>query len=212
MTPMSRSVIALGITSITLTIFTICRAQTVTIEGAAQEMLALPICVTNAEGQPVAGAIVIPWALRCSQGHGSWCVEGFGDSLPPTVTTDAEGKATVPYPRFAVTKERIRTTQVTLSVDHPDFAYISSEFIDVPLSDGGPHVTALDRGARVEIVPLQDGKLASLDGLYIEWSDARRSRAAATYAKAEDGVLWIPPMTIGSGKVRLVRLDGAARN
>jgi hypothetical protein len=208
MAPRSQSVVGLAITAFILITFTFGSAQTVANEGATQEMLALPIRVTDAEGKPVAGATVVPWALRCSQGHGLWCVEGFGESLPPTITTDVEGNATVPYPRFAVAKERIRTTQVTLSIDCPDFAYMRYEFIDVPLTADGSHVVKLVVGARVEIVPMQDGKPASLDGLYIGWSDARRSQPATTYAKSADGVLRLPPMTVGSGQVMLVRLDG----
>ena len=37
-----------------------------------QQMLKLPVRVVDADGKPVANAKIIPWALRSSQGHGTW--------------------------------------------------------------------------------------------------------------------------------------------
>jgi hypothetical protein len=96
---------------------------------AALDMLTLPVRVVDAEGQPVAGATVVPWALRCSQGHGLWRPTGFGGNAPPTLSTSADGRADVPYPRYTDPDEWVRTTEVTLSIDHPEFAYVSYEFV-----------------------------------------------------------------------------------
>ena len=40
-----------------------------------QEMLALPVRVVDAHGEPVARAKVTPWALQCSLRHGWWSKE-----------------------------------------------------------------------------------------------------------------------------------------
>lgn len=177
-------------------------------KAPAHEMVMLPIRVVDADGEPVVGAEVIPWALRCSQGHGQWRVDGFGESEPPKLMTDAAGWADVPYPRYAVSKEQVRTTEVTLHIDHSGFAYNDSEYIEVPRTEQEPHTIMLARGALVEIVPLQDGKPAPLEGLNAMWSDGRVWKPGVSPTSTADGALRIPRMPSGTGQVLLVRLDG----
>src|ERR1700675_4096183 len=59
---------------------------------SGQEILKLSVHVVDADGKPVAGAKVTPWALRSSQGHGFW---RKGDKQagcgPEEVSTDADG-------------------------------------------------------------------------------------------------------------------------
>ena len=173
-----------------------------------QEMLILPVRVVAADGQPVAGAVVNPWALRCSQGHGMWQLKGLGRSEPPTLTTDGEGRATVPFPKFAEPDERVLTTQVTLSIDHPEFAYITFEFIDIPRKETDDHVVTLNRGAPVELLPVQNGKPAALEGLYVTWSDSRSWKPEVSPTVTDDRSLRIPPIAAGAGQTLLVRLKG----
>jgi len=184
------------------------QAESSTPTQSAQEMITLPVRVVDVQGQPVADVTVIPWDLRCSQGHGQWRLDGKGGSIPPTLKTDSDGAAVVPYPRFTDADEFVRTTEVTLSLDHPEFAYLSHEYINVPRADTAPHTVKLERGARVEIAPIENGKPAPLDGLYALWSDGRSWKSGVQVSKTEDGALRIPNMPAGKGQVLIVRLDG----
>lgn len=169
-----------------------------------QEMITLPVRVVNEAGEPVAGVKVIPWALRCSQGHGSWHEKTLGKC--PEFSTNAQGRADVTYPRYVVSDEFVRTTEVTLSVDQGDYVYISHEDVNVPRDEQEPHKITLHRGATVEIAPLENGKPAGLEGLYAVWSDNRSGQKDAAPIKTQDGHLKMPSMPAGSGQVLLVRI------
>lgn len=80
------------------------------------------IRVVNAAGKPIAGAVIQPEGLRTKpgpyvSGWYGWPAEN-GVSNPP-VTTDADGYACVPYPKFVF--EHLETGTLCLSVSHPDF-------------------------------------------------------------------------------------------
>ncbi|MDZ4657638.1 MAG: hypothetical protein SH868_08670 [Bythopirellula sp.] len=172
-------------------------------------MITLPVRVVNESGEPVAGVKVIPWALRCSQGHGSWHEKTLGKL--PEFTTDDEGRAEVTYPRYVSPDEFVRTTEVTLSVDQRDYVYISHENVNVPRGEQVPHEITLHRGATVEITPLENGKPAEFEGLYAVWSDNRPSQTDGVPVKTQDGHLQRPAMPPGSGQVLLARIiDGRA--
>jgi len=171
------------------------------------EMLSFSIQVLNAEGEPLVGAEIVPWALRSPHGHGHWSPEGYGRSEPPHIKTSSNGKAKIPYPRYTLPEERVRTTEVTLSVDHPNHAHIQYEFVDVP-TEKAVHSVNLEQGAPVKIVPLQNGKPAPLEGLYALWSDGRSWQSGAKLSTTADGALRIPPMPAGKGQVLIARLDG----
>jgi hypothetical protein len=173
----------------------------------AQEMVSLPVHVVDPDGKPVARATVKPWALRCSQGHGLWIPKGFGKSKPPKYTTDDNGNCEVRYPRYAVPDERVQTTEVTLSIDHPDFALTSYEGVNVPRSESGPHTATLKRGATVEIVPMEKGKPAPLKGLSALWSDSRSYEPGVTISTTADGALRLPMMPAEHGQLVLAKLD-----
>jgi hypothetical protein len=172
-----------------------------------QELLPLAVRVVDPEGNPVADAKIVPWALRSSQGHGPWSKDGQGESEPSELSTDADGRAEIEYPRFSYADERVRVLSVTLSIDHPDFAYISHENIAVPRTEAGPHVVKLARGATVEIVPVQEGKPADLQGLYLKWSDDRSWKPGVSPDVTDSGSLQIPTMAAGAGEVMAVRLE-----
>jgi len=79
--------------------------------------------VVDATGKPIAGAIIRPDGLRTkpgpySSGWYSWQPRGMGVPNDP-VTTDADGYARLPYPKYVF--ERIETGTICLSVEHPDF-------------------------------------------------------------------------------------------
>jgi hypothetical protein len=191
-----------------LAISAVSLGATIAEESTEQRMISLSVRVVDPEGHPVAGATVIPWALRCSQGHGLWKPKGLGGSEPPKLMTDEKGQVIVPYPFYAVHDERVRTTEVTLSIDHPDFAYVMYEFINVPREDEESYEAKLQRGAAVEIMPLENCKPASREGLHVWWSDGRSWRPDVPLAETDDGALRIPPMPAGTGQVLAVRLEG----
>ena len=115
-----------------------------------QQMLELPVRVVDSDGGSVVNAKITPWALRSSQGHGWWREDderaGIG---PEDVFTDEDGTAAVLYPRYRDIQERVRTTSVSLWVDHPDFAYVDQLHIDVPLERSEPHKVELTAGVPV---------------------------------------------------------------
>ena len=53
--------------------------------------------VVDAEGRPIAGAVVRPWALRAGNGHGLWTEDAFG--APKRTRTDAAGQSEVVFPQ-----------------------------------------------------------------------------------------------------------------
>ncbi len=175
----------------------------------AQRMVELPVRVVDADGKPVAKAKVTPWALRSSQGHGLWAKDDSrADVGPKDALTDAAGTATVLYPYYRDRRERIRTTSVSLQVDHLDFAFTNDLHIDVPLETSGPHEIQLAAGVLLDIRPLLDDEWANLDNLFALWSDGRSWQPGSVPQKSADGALRIPAMPPGENSVLLVKLDG----
>lgn len=183
-------------------------AEALTELVGAQHILKLPVRVVDEQGHPVANAKVAPWALRSSQGHGLWRegdkAAGVG---PEAVTTDANGVATVLYPRFENFEEQIRTISVSLAVDHPEFAYVNDLHIDVPLETSGPYEIKLTRGIPVKARPLINGEPTDLDSIYPLWSDGRSWQPGVVPEKLADGALRIPAMSPGKNSILLVNLD-----
>ncbi len=174
-----------------------------------QQMLKLPVRVVDGDGKPVAGAKIIPWALRSSQGHGWWNDNDKGAGVgPKEVVTREDGTATVLYPCYREVQEQVRTLAVSLYVDHPEFAFVDDLHIDVPLDSKGPYEVKLQSGVPVEIRPLIDGKAISLDSVFLFWSDGRSWRKGPASEKSADGSLRIPAMPPGKNSVLAVKLDG----
>lgn len=109
------------------------------------------IRVVDSAGKPISGAIILPEGLRTkpgpySSGWYSWMADRNG--VPnPAVTTDKNGFARIPYPKFVF--ERIETGTLCLSVNHSDF---------VPERPETVVATALPAGApwRVRVQDLWD--------------------------------------------------------
>lgn len=174
-----------------------------------QEMLELRVRVVDADGEPVAGAKVTPWALRSSQGHGWWKKGDVSAGVgPQDVVTDANGLATVKYPKYRSLVEWTKTISVSVMVDHPDFVYVNAEHVDVPLETQGSHEIRLTRGVPVEVRPLVDGRPAAIDGLHAFWSDGRAWIPGAGPVVTPEGTLRFPAMAPGKNSLLLVRLDG----
>jgi hypothetical protein len=174
-----------------------------------QKMIELSVRVVDADGHGVAKARLTPWALRSSQGHGPWRADdkraGVG---PKDVFTDATGAAAVEYPYYRDAEEQIRTTSVSVSADHPDFAYVSGVHIDVPQEADHPHEVKLAAGVPVEVRPTIAGQAADLENLFSLWSDGRSWQPGAAPQKTAEGNLRIPAMPPGDNSVLLVKLDG----
>ena len=81
------------------------------------------IRVVDAAGKPVAGAVIRPEGLRTKagpyvSGWYGWVTDKHGVPNTP-VSTDANGYAHVPYPKYVF--ERIETGTIICSFSHPDF-------------------------------------------------------------------------------------------
>jgi hypothetical protein len=209
---------AWGAAAIAMSFVTISPAETTSFDPVAialakmangQQLLKLPVRVLDSDGKPVAKAKVTPWALRSSQGHGLWRKDderaGVG---PKDVFTDEDGTAAVLYPQYRDFKEQIRTTSVSLHVDHPNFAYIDSLHIDVPLESKGPYEVKMTAGVSLEMRPLINENRADLDNVFASWSDGRSWQTGSAPEKTADGTLRIPAMPPGKNSVLLVKLDG----
>ncbi|MES1213571.1 MAG: carboxypeptidase-like regulatory domain-containing protein, partial [Singulisphaera sp.] len=144
----------------------------------AVEMRTKRIRIVNPQGAPVAGATVVPWAVRSKQGHGSWRVPGDDHSQPPTMTTDAEGRGEFAFPRFLDKDEKFPAEQFSCRVAHPDFA--GSTYNDVPVEGDAfkeESTITIHPGARIEITPFAEGQELNLDHVYVQWSGDAPSRA-----------------------------------
>jgi hypothetical protein len=122
--------------------------------------------------------------------------------------TDASGAAKVRYPYYRGRAEQIRTTSVSLHVDHPGFAYPDDLHIDVPLETDGPYVIKLKRGVPLELRPTMDGQPFPVAELFAFWSDGRSWLPDSNAQKGGEHVLRIAAMPPGDNSVMLVRLDG----
>ncbi|QEG37803.1 hypothetical protein [Bythopirellula goksoeyrii] len=179
-----------------------------TSETVEQHLITLPVKFVNQEGRPVGDVEVSPWALRSSQGHGQWNDERTGYPVPEQVKSDANGMVEVQYPFYANPKEHVLTTQVTLSVDHPEYVFKSHQNINVPYEEDEPFLVELEKGVTVEIEPIENGKPTDLKALHCLWSDGRSWLSGASPTVTQQGTLRIPPLSEGKSQVLLVRLDG----
>jgi hypothetical protein len=173
-----------------------------------QQKVTLAVRVVDPDGKPVAKAKVSPWALRSSQGHGQWRKNDQAEFDPVDVVTDAAGGATIVYPFYRHWKEQIRTLAVSLSIDHPNYAYVDMVEVEVPVESKEPYVLNLRPGCPLEVRPLLDGKPAGLDNLYAQWSDGRTWKSGVAPEKLADGVLRIAALPPGRNSVLLAKLVG----
>jgi len=178
------------------------------IEAVSQQMLTFPMVVKDADGKPVADAVLKPWAVRSSQGHGMWREGPAGEPGPQESTTDADGMATITYPKYHSVGEQVAVTAVTVSIDHPDHPHVSHEDVTVPTTSTEPHVASLPSGAAIEVTVNLDGKPINDKNIRAMWSGGRNFYGGTDITVHDDGTLRIPPLTEGPGQFILLRLDG----
>lgn len=179
------------------------------VRKSRQQMLKLPILITDPDGKPVANATVTPWALRSSQGHGWWSKDNKDVGVgPEPAVTDENGVATVLYPKYEDFREKIATIGVSVNVDSPDFAYLDAEHIDVPLESKEPYQIKLKPGVGIEIRPLVEGRPMPLDNLFAMWSDGRSYKPEAGPERTKEGSLRFRGMSPGTNSILLVKLEG----
>ena len=175
----------------------------------AAQSLEFSVQVVDEQGEPVSKAKVKPWALRSSQGHGLWTADTPKRLMPPKEgVTDETGRLTVAYPRYYSPEERVRTTAVSLRVDHPEFAVIDAMTVQVPYDHDEPFSITLTRGVPVEVRPLIEGEKVDLDQIFALWSDGRTWDPGYAPEKTPDGTLKFAAMQPGENSLLLVRLDG----
>jgi beta-lactamase regulating signal transducer with metallopeptidase domain len=169
----------------------------------------LKVRVVDANGRPVAKAKVTPWALGSSQGHGLWAKDDkYCDLSPSDAWTDTNGIATVTYPYYRNRREQVRTIEVSLQVDHPEFAFVDDVYVEVPRATQEPYDIKLSTGVPVEVRPMLDGRVASHDNLFALWSDGRSCSPDFTPRVSGQGALVLSAMRPGANSVLLVKLDG----
>ncbi len=88
------------------------------------EMAPFVLTLTDASsGMPIAGAEVMPYAMRCLEDPGShygWPIRNAG--RPPKLATDADGKITIMYPKvFGSAPDWLTASEISLSVQHTSY-------------------------------------------------------------------------------------------
>ncbi|TWT78005.1 hypothetical protein Pla123a_18050 [Posidoniimonas polymericola] len=161
--------------------------------------------VVDSLGEPIANVTVAPWAIRSEDGHGSWRKDGLGQSEPPTVTTDADGRAEFQYPMYASPSRQVACQAITCRVEHPGYA--DTVYNDVPVPQvGEPTTIEMLEGAKVGVKPLGEDMAPFADGVYAMWSDD-------SYGRGREQVVWegdtlsLPRIQSGEELIRLVRID-----
>ena len=174
-----------------------------------QAIKPLPVRVVDPNGQPLPRALVTPWALRSSQGHGPWLDEDDRSGVEPKAAiTKEDGQATVAYPYFRDVHEGTRTNELSIFVDHPDFASPDWIFIPVPHEEDSPYEVKLVEGVSVELRPTILGRAADTEDLFAFWSDGRSWRSRDSVERTARSTLRLPPLKPGSHSVLVARLDG----
>ncbi len=142
-------------------------------DDAAQFELSKKVRIVDGAGNPIAGAKVEPWAMRAGNAHGLWTKKGMGASLPPKLTTDADGAATIPFPRYAYVDRQLPPKALTCRVDHPDF--VQTAYNDVPVTPDEVAKTTtitLEPGAVIEAEALVDGEPLPMTEVYAQWASS----------------------------------------
>src|SRR5688572_12726577 len=144
----------------------------------------LHVVVVNESGAPVEGATIQPDGIRgTDRAHYSWA-ESFAVK-PWPLTTDKEGVARIPFPRYIV--ERVRSIELSFGVDHPDYTpqrpfvqvgapirsttpflqrlqFIYSDFIESAKTEQ----IVLKRGATIELVAKFEGRSISATNFHAQ--------------------------------------------
>lgn len=119
-------------------------------------MAELKVVLHDADGQPIAGARVMPYAMRVKeqQGHGYWNHETLGP--PQEATSNDEGIAVIQYPAtIDVVTDLLTTALVTFQIKHTEFV---QKVVHFDLGPEQAEVT-LDAGCAVQVSAMdEEGK------------------------------------------------------
>lgn len=176
-----------------------------------QNAMRQAIRVVDPSGNPVADAVLTPTYLISSQGTLMW--EDNEDAIkkaelgPQATQTNAEGIASLIYPRYTNVQEGIPTTGLFFNVDHPDFARLEPDYIRLPTEDSTPFELRLDRGTLLELTPTMDNRPSGTDGIYALWSDGRAFDVKWPPQETPNMTLLLPRMKSEKQSVRLAKFD-----
>ena len=169
-----------------------------------QEVLSFEVLVTDHTGEPVLGAKITPWAIGSAQGHGKWNEESNGGTAAESATTDSDGKVTIRYPKYSDVIEEVRSTTISIKVEHPDHPSVSDIHIKMPRK--WARTVKLPNGSAIEATVLLDGEPV-VEGIKSLWSGKQETDLQVD---AEKKSIRIPPVANGSNSMLFVRLDGDA--
>ena len=121
--------------------------------------------VVDAEGRPIVGAVVRPWALRAGNGHGLWVEDAYG--APKRTRTDAAGQSEVVFPQSSQWRDSPPVVSVSVFVSHDEFCTMNAD-VDVPKGDP-PHVptVTLERGVRLRVAGVAPGSDRPLSDCHV---------------------------------------------
>ncbi|MGB7346066.1 MAG: hypothetical protein WBD20_17745, partial [Pirellulaceae bacterium] len=162
--------------------------------------------VTDNDENPIVGAIVTPWALRSSQGHGRWPGQDDRTEMSPEpATTGEDGRATIRYPLYSDVDEFTRTTGVSVSLRHPEFTIDDVVHIgNLPLLKYGPREIVMKRAASITLIPQSDSDDFHIDQIHLVSSDP--SNYPAHSLKRESGKILVESLHPAPFRAMLVRL------
>ena len=176
---------------------------------ALQSTETFKLRVIDAEGAPISGASVTPWALRSSQGHGSWRSDGEdrSETKPTSTLTDEHGVAIVKYPRLRDVGEQTKTIGVSVWIDHPDYVLEGSVHLDLPHDLKTSDPVTLKHGTDLFVRPTIDGQPADPKLIVANWSDSRSWKDPGVMEVVDSKTLKFPSIEIGDASVLLMRVD-----
>jgi len=190
------------------------------------------IRIVDASTNPIAGAVIHPEGLRTKpgpyvSGWYGWRADLNGVPNPP-VTTDIDGYARVPYPKYVF--ERIETGTLCLSVNHRDFVPDRPERMVAMAPPAGapwrvrlddlwsrirhkiliarPDPIVLQRGAILKISVRPDAVISANARLFAQVSGLA-SEDTNYWIRPEPGVIVTRRLSAGPHTVRAVQFESA---
>jgi hypothetical protein len=168
------------------------------------EWCAMTVKVVDAQGVPIEGATVRPWALRAGNAHGGWDGQ---IGAPRETLTDPSGQTSVVYPKAMTwgTSESNPVISVSVILKHPEFV-ARNVHVDIPVGET-PAVPELmlKPGIRLRIAGVEPGTDKPLDNcyLFIENQDV----GAQEFAREADGWLRSNPISEDRRWFRVVHAE-----
>ncbi len=127
--------------------------ETVSKDPPSATFAKLFVKVADADGAPIAGVEVRPWAMELEgrNGHFAWGEEVLGE--PETATSSSEGIAIVRYPlSFELNSSEVTPSLLSFQCCHPEFVTVEVHF---PL--GQPDtVVKMERGVQASFSAVDD--------------------------------------------------------